>query len=425
MKINNNLNYLEMKINFRTLIKYSAFAMVAILFLASCSEDNGNEEPVLVEDGIYVTGEASGVDALNIKGKLSKTNNEVTQEQRASLYEIYIALEAGKDFTISHVNGASTVMYGPGADFASSSVEWETDEPDTAIQRGSYTESETAFSVPLSGLYHIALDTDLEQMAIAPVHWGVIGGATPDGWGGSTALTSSGFDKTTMSFTISDLELRGGDWKFRYSNGWKIDLDTVVDLGGGDKGVKVNTNFGGSIDALVAGGDNIVNNDPGVYSITLTWTLGSGHSATVTKTGDLPLTNWEGVLLDAVGDGISGDNANASADASSWNWGNVILADNNGEPTKDGDKYTWTWTNVVLEADQGFKIRTKDGVAPASGGANFDAGLESTDLTNSSANVKQEDSGNLEVTVKAAYDITIVIDAADSDSKTITIVDHP
>lgn len=416
-----------MKMNmFKRFFKYGAIAIVAISFFASCNtDDDGGTDLPLVEDGIYVKGEASAVADLDIKGKLSKTKNEVTQEQRSSLYEVYVALEANKAFSIVQVAGVTVTTYGPGADWTSSNANWENDEPDTLMHRGSFVESATTFSVPVSGLYHIMMDTDLGKMAIAPVHWGVIGGATPAGWGGSTAMTSSGFDKNTMTFTITDMELRGGDWKFRYSNGWKIDLDTVLDLGSGKKGVKVNTNFGGTVAALDPGGANIVNAAPGVYTITMTWTLGTGHVATATKTGDLPLTNWTGVVLDAVGSGVSADNANAIADPSSWGWGNKLLADNSGVPTKSGDVYTWTWTNVVLEANEGFKIRTENGVAPPSGGANFDAGLESVDLTASSANVKQENSGNLEVTVKAAYDITITIDAADSDKKTITIVDHP
>ncbi len=269
-------------------------------------------------------------------------------------------------------------------------------------------------------MYHVVIDTELQKVVVARVAWGVIGAATPEGWGTATALTASAFNKSTMTFTKTEMELRGGDWKFRYSNGWKIVLDTIVDLGGGNKGVKVNTNFGGAVDALEAGGANIVNAAPGVYTMTMTWTLAGGHVATASKTADLPLTNWTGVICDAVGTGVSADNASAIVpDPSSWGWGNKLLAD--GAPVKVGDIYTWTWSNIILEANEGFKLRTENGVAPPSGGANFDAGLEAVDHAASVGNVNAATTGNLSTSVKTAYDIVLTIDAGNSDAKKIVI----
>jgi hypothetical protein len=259
---------------------------------------------------------------------------------------------------------------------------------------------------------------EVMKVVVAKVQWGVIGAATPDGWGSSTALTESAFDSKKMTYSITGMELRGGDWKFRYSNGWKIIIDTAYNSGAG---IKVNTNFGGAIDALEPGGANIVNAAPGVYDITLEYTLGTGYTATATKTGDLPLTNWTGVICDAVGDGVSADNSSAIPDPSGWGWGNKLLAD--GAPTVNGDVYTWTWTNITLEANSGFKVRTEDGVAPPTGGANFDAGLEAVDHANSSTHVNPATTGNLEVDTKGVYTITLTIDAGNSDAKTITITD--
>ncbi|MFC2151160.1 hypothetical protein ACFLSE_01420 [Bacteroidota bacterium] len=406
---------------FRRLFNLSWLILAAMLMFTACSEDD--DPVVIVLDGIYITGDATAIDGYDVLGRMTVTKNEVVQENRASLYEKYIAISSTGGFSIKQVAGAVKTTYGPGADFAVvPAVDRINDEPkDGDFRRGSLVESETQFTVPTSGLYHVVIDTELMKVAIMPVAWGVIGAATPDGWGSSTDLTASAFDLNAMTFTITDMELRGGDWKFRYSNGWKVVLDTVVDLGGGDKGVRVNTNFGGAVTALVPGGDNIVNADPGVYTIAMAWTLATGHAATATKTDDLPLTNWTGVICDAVGTGVSADNASAIPDPSSWGWGNKLLAD--GAPTVASDVYTWTWTGIVLEAGEGFKLRTEDGVAPTSGGANFDAGLEAVDHASSSANVDPATTGNLSVTVKAAYDITLTIDAADSDSKTIVIAD--
>lgn len=394
------------------------------MMLVSCKKDDDDNGPdITVLDGYYVTGEVTALPDLDAKGRMMITKNEVTQENRSSLLELYIAVQAGSaGFNIVQVAGQTIKTYGPGTDFESSTDKWENDEPSVAIQRGSFIETTDVFTVPENGLYHVVIDTELDQAVIVPVHWGIIGAATPNGWGGSTALTESAFNLNTMSWTLADIELRGGDWKYRYSGGWKVGLDSTLDLGGGDKGVKVNTNFGTAIDNLEAGGANIVNTVPGVYTATLTWTLGEGYEATMTKTADLPLTNWTGVELDAVGSGISADNTDATDDVSSWNWGNVIVADNAGVPVKNGDVYTWTWTTVTLEANEGFKIRTLNGVAPPVNGANFDAGFSDLDVA-ASSNKVVDLSGNLSVNTKGVYNMTITIDAADNDTKVITITE--
>jgi hypothetical protein len=399
------------------------FVAAMLVLLTSCKKDDDNGPDITVLDGLYVTGSVTALPDLDVKGKMATARNEVLTEDRTQLLELYIPIKAGSEgFNIKLVYGKKVTTYGPGTGFASGTTKWENDEPSVAIQRGAYKETTTAFTVPEDGMYHVVIDTGLHKVAIIPVHWGLIGAATPNGWGGSTAMTESAFDLNTMSWTITDMELRGGDWKYRYSGGWKVDLDTLLVWEGGKKGVKINTNFGKAVNDLEAGGANIVNSAPGLYTATLSYTLGTGYTATLTKTGDLPLTNWTGVQLDAVGTGISIDNPNATDDVSSWNWGNVILADNGAIPSISGDVYTWTWTNVILEANEGFKIRTKDGVAPPTNGANFDAGFSSVDVANSSNKVV-DNGGNLSVNAKGTFNMTITIDAANSDAKKITITE--
>ncbi|OFX89563.1 MAG: hypothetical protein A2W99_14665 [Bacteroidetes bacterium GWF2_33_16] len=418
---------------FKKIFNLTWLILAALLTFTACEDDEDTDDEIVL-DGIYIMGDATALDSYNTTGRFAVTRNEVlnddyndgiiNEDDRPTLYEKYIALSATGTFKIKHVAGSVKKQYGPGTDFALVALaDRINDEPkDEDFWRGSYTESTTEFSVPEDGLYHVVIDTELQKVVVARVVWGVIGAATPEGWGTATPLTASAFDKNTMTFTKTEMELRGGDWKFRYSNGWKIVLDTLVDLGGGKKGVNVNTNFGGAVNAIIAGGANIVNAAPGVYTITMTWTLADGHSATATKTADLPLTNWTGVICDAVGTGVSADNANAIVpDPSGWAWGNKLLAD--GAPVKVGDIYTWTWSNMVIEANEGFKLRTENGVAPPSGGANFDAGLDVVDHTASSANVDPATSGDLKVSVKGTYDIVLTIDAGNNDTKKIVITE--
>ena len=80
--------------------------------------------------------------------------------------------------------------------------------------------------------------------------------------------------------------------------------------------------------------------------------------------------------------------------------------------------YTYTWTNVAL-AEDGFKLRrlnaTYDGVES-------DQGYGIVDADNSSANIV-DDSGNIKCSVAGTYNMTLVIDAADNDTMTLTIVE--
>lgn len=409
------------KVNLRRLLSLLSVVFLSALVAFTSCKDDPDDDPIVL-DGFYVLGDASAYATFDAKARMKVTRNEVTQTDRATLLELYIPLKAGAaGFQIAQVAGAVKTYFGPGTAYGDI-TQGTTDEPKVTFQRGEYAENALKFTVPADGMYHVVIDTDLKKVVIVPVHWGIIGAATPNGWGGSLAMDEGAFNLTKMEWTLTGVELRNGDWKFRYSEGWKVELDTVLDLGGGNKGVKVNSNLGGAVDALIAGGANIVNTAPGVYNMKLAYEVGAGYTATITKTGDLPLTNWTGVQLDAVGTGVSIDNLLAIPDPSSWGWGNVLLADNGAIPTKVGDVYTWTWTGIILEASEGFKLRTLNGVAPPVNGANFDAGFTAVDVTASSPKVVDA-GGNLSVNAKGPFDITLTIDAADSDKIKIVITE--
>jgi starch-binding outer membrane protein SusE/F len=87
--------------------------------------------------------------------------------------------------------------------------------------------------------------------------WGVIGDATPGGWDSDQNLT---WDASAKAFKIT-LNLTVGSFKFRANDDWAI-------------------NYGGNLDALSPGGDNIPVASAGSYTITFDpWAL----KATVTK----------------------------------------------------------------------------------------------------------------------------------------------
>lgn len=276
-------------------VKFSLVWMLSLIMVAfiSCKDDSTTEKPILVEDGIYVVGEATNFPELDSKGLMKQATNEKDNNAvREGMYELYTTVEAGKTFYISEVAGKAQTKYGPSAvagEFFSYNPNGKAEQPKVTLQMGKYVAGATTFTVPTSGLYHIVIDKQLGKVAVVPIeYWGIIGAATPGGWGADTKLELDGtFNKTAMTFKATDLILIQGTYKFRYDGYWKLQLDdtaTVVNV----SMVKVNTNFGGSLTALVAGGADIAfaAADQGKYTVEMKWTLDGGYTATLTKTGD-------------------------------------------------------------------------------------------------------------------------------------------
>ncbi len=374
--------------------------LFAVAAITGCSDDEETTTTPteLVEDGFYISGDATFFSGFDIQGTLSSTKNEVLQEERSELLEAFVALNGTGGFNIIQVAGTARTTWGPGADFADV-TEGTTDEPKVTFQRGSLAETSDQFTVPGQGLYHVIIDTEVGKVVIVPVeYWGIIGGATPNGWSGDTRLESTGFSETSITFQATEIPLTIGDYKFRHSGGWKVEIDTTYDLGNGDKGIKANTNFGGSIDALEEGGDNISLSESGFYTITMTWTLGAGYTATLDKTGDLPSKDWSGIELGLVGDGLMNG-------GSPHNWNETILLNT---PSASGAVYTYSFPDVqVRTAGGGFKIRE---------GQTWDNTIlgfnEVTMAGDGAAEFETNGDGNFVPTVDmATYDIELVIDA--------------
>lgn len=376
-----------------------ALLMGLAVTFTSCKKDDPDPDPNpdIVLDGTYIKGAGTALTDYDSKGMMKIARNEVTQEDRASLLEIYVAVKGGSDgFNIITVAGDVKTIMGPGSDFAEV-TETDVDEPKDGLWRGSIVESESKFTVPEDGLYHIAYDTEIGIVTIAKADWGVIGAATPGGWGESTAIASTGFDLNTITFTGSDIKMIKGDFKFRYSNGWKVILDPEYDLGDGNTGIKVNSNFGGAVDNLVPGGANIVNDVPGYYTITMVWTIGEGYTATVEKTGDLEIIDYTDTELGLVGDGLV-------VDGNPHNWDETIML---STPEVDGDTYTWTYAGVEVNVDGSFKIREGQDWNGKS------VGYPDVTMGGTAANNFEgtDPDGNFKALEAGIFDITFVIDA--------------
>ncbi len=259
-------------------------AAVAMIGFTACSDDDDDPTPpILVEDGMYIKGGGTALTEFDVKGTMKPAFNEADENNdRTGLYEIYVAVKAGSEgFNIVEIAGADQITWGPGSDFAAVvETDLHQDEPRLGFWRGSIAHTETPFTVPEDGLYHIAIDETLQTVVMAKVRWGLIGGATPGGWGSNTDM-SADFDLESMTFVVEEVPMAVDEFKFRYSNGWKMFLDAP------DNTVSVNTNFGTAINNLVPGGPNIANSERAEFKFTLTWTLGEDYVATQEKTGEL------------------------------------------------------------------------------------------------------------------------------------------
>jgi hypothetical protein len=306
------------KVSLKRMLYLMSIMLLTGMVMVSCKKDDDDPDPdpdpVLVEDGIYVKGAGTALAEFDLKGLMKSTLNEVGQEPRTELLELFVAVKAGSEgFNIVKVAGTTQTTYGPGADFAEVTDEtWDNQNeyPKTAkYWRGSIAETDAKFTVPEDGLYQIVYDTELDVVVIVQAKWGMIGEATPGGWGEDTPLTAT-FDLEKMDFTVTELTLLENAWKFRIGGGWKIWLDQ-------EGTVKINTNLGGTPTAPVPGGADIMHDDYGVYSVTLTWELGKDWVGSMERTGDgEPLPEYpEAMYLvgdaTAYGWGTPGENAEA------------------------------------------------------------------------------------------------------------------
>ena len=387
--------------------KITAILSLLVVFallvgVSSCKKtDEPVPDPVIVLDGIYVKGNAAAYADFNKNAMMKITRNEVGQKIDSTLYELYIPLKAGTDgFSIVQVAGATVKTFGPliGFGYVTNPT---TDEPKFPFQRGGVSSTiATKFNVNENGMYHVVFDMTHNVVAIMLVHWGMIGAATPHGWTTDTMMTETAFNATTMSWSLTGLKLNKGSWKFRYSHGWKVEMDTT-DVNP-DNWVKVNTNFGGAINALVPGGDDMPNDAPGIYTCNLSYTLGTGYTATLTKTGDIPPIDYSAYQMGIIGNAylINGDTAN-------WdkNFGTQL-------PVVSGTNYTWTYT-LDLFGNKDFKFRQGEDWSGKS------IGFTEVTMAGAAAANFVDDGGNFKVTTGGNYTLVLLIEAA-TEKYTVT-----
>lgn len=192
--------------------------------------------------------------------------------------------------------------------------------------------------VPANGYYRIRANLSDMTYSLLLTNWGIIGDATPGGWGAQTALTYN----ATLDKWIGGYTLTANAFKFRANDNWDYNYGSPA----------------GS-NQLVAGGDNISISQANYYAITLDFSVPNEYTFSANR--------W-GLIGDATPGGWSDDT----------------------DMTWDAVNNVFTVT-VDLTANQ-FKFRANDGWDVNLGGA---LGA----LTPGGDNIAVSEAGNYTITL--------------------------
>lgn len=95
-----------------------------------------------------------------------------------------------------------------------------------------------------AGYYKMNVNINTLTYTILDTQWGVIGDATPGGWGADTDMT---YDPAEKTWSV-DITLSAGELKFRANDAWDLDYgdnegDGFLDQGGGNIAVPASGNY--------------------------------------------------------------------------------------------------------------------------------------------------------------------------------------
>ncbi len=376
----------------KSLFNFLSIAILActVLLSTSCNDDEVVIDPgtgLTLADGFYLA--SAGVDPVASAGLSSESveDDGFATQDRNGFVTGFMFLSAG-DYNLVSVTAREVT------ETIGGTVATVTDEG-SACDFNDYTLVATttdgaAITVGTDGLYKVTYDPTTNEMTMYQiVQPGVIGNATPNGWGADTPLTGTA-TATGASFSVSDVTLREGEFKLRFNCRWTIDRRADPAAGFGfDNGYQMFTNFGGTATDLQPGASNIplTIEEEGVYTITANWDPTGGWSLDLNKTGDVVAIDFDPAehRWGAIGD----------ATANAWD------ADRNMYYKGLVDE-VHTWHGVITLAATGeFKFRINDDWFLDIGGALAADGVEVA-MDKGGANIASPGAGAYFVTIKTA-----------------------
>ncbi len=267
------------------------YALAVAAAVTACGlfpEDVVDQKDLAATDGLFVCGEATGLPDFSQETLMSIATMGPKRTSRDGMMEKFIVLEGGKDFKIKLRNGEIFATFS--AELVDSVSTGVAPEVNMTVKKGRMLmgDEAPAMQVPSTGLYHILVDFnypgDLVSpfIVVAPVSWGVSGVMNK---GGFTPFEAVDVDSEQMTWTLEGQRLSSTrNFRFCYGGGSALCLD--------DAGkVRVNTYLGA---AMLPGGNDIVVDTIGFYTVKLTYTRAAGKvsdsfSYELERTGDVPL----------------------------------------------------------------------------------------------------------------------------------------
>lgn len=368
------------------------FVALSMAFVA-CEEKE--KRPIVVnKDLVYVVGDATTVsaDAENKdKAEMAVGKNEAAEgASRVGMYEKYVALKGGKDFQIMMLSKAGTTKF-YGATLQKDSIDGSNDQIKEEVYRGTISEN-AKMQVEKDGFYHVIYDRDLNTILVNNVKWGVRGVNGDWGW---KEMNVSDFNQETMTWSIAYENVKSGEFKYAYSNGWKIELDSTV---------KANTNLG---EGLVPGAGNIKIKSQENATITLTWTLAGGEIASNYKhevKGTVVTVDPRNKAA-----GFSGD-AFSTTDAGNWadpKEGSTLAVFDAEASEFDAESmvgtFVWKAENLTFDGGKNFKFRFDGGWLGFSAIA-LEGDAENFEQAATDDNITVKETKKYNVTVSIAWD---------------------
>jgi hypothetical protein len=332
-----------------------ALLLTAAMFMVSCDEDEPvidvDEDGLSVADGYYfvVEGEEPVAERALLPEKVEGEGNAPTD--REGFFGNYVYLKAG-DYQIQKVESREVTATLGGA---ISKVEVADlvnagEEPFDGYQLGMLEDEGPNVSIANDGFFKISYDETTTELIVMEVKKVSFIGA-PSGWSDVEMDVISSNPEEGFIFEANGIEINQNDnYKLRINNAWKIIRNNEE-----GNGYVAFTNYGGSADALVAGGGDIpFAQESGVYTVKVELQNDGGAFVEFDKTGDAAAFAPEDYQWAITG--AATPNGWANDDETDDPIG--VDIDFNYEGESNGT-YTWLIESIDLTADQ-FKFRAND-----------------------------------------------------------------
>lgn len=357
---NTNLNMMKTFMNRFNLL----FAFAAVLFMVSCDD----EDPIVitptdginVADGYYMStasGEPTSALALTAE---SVEDDGFGSQDRAGYNAGYMYLGQGSYNIVQITEKEETDRLGGIGEVIT--------DTGSGCEFNDYTlvnvsSGGAGFSVAAAGLYKVTHDQMTNEVILYKIeNAGLIGSATPGGWGSDTPLSGT-VTADGGSWSATEVLLRTGEFKLRFNCRWN--LDRRIDPAAGFEaanGYQLFTNFGGASNNLEPGNDApnipVALEEEAFYTVDVNWDPIDGFTMNLTKTADAPIITFvpDDHEWAVIGDATNLEDLDMDGTPDGWQ----TDTDMNYEGFDSGtNTYTWLASSIAFN-EGGFKFRTND-----------------------------------------------------------------